>query len=173
MSPKATATKRAQILANHELFAGGYYVTANKKVRPALLPVETEVTDAEGRTSRGFLATSNDRPEVVTPHIMGDLTMNFYTVISGQQPGTVADLFTKNAGRAFTLADIETAAPILYPLPCPFFEGGGGIQRGGSAGRSGQRRRGGGDTHELPAHPLPAGVYANRLRQSHVPWRHQ
>jgi hypothetical protein len=114
MSPKATATKRAQILANHELFAGGYYVTTNKKVRPALLPVETEVTDAEGRTSRGFLATSNDRPEVVTPHIMGDLTMNFYTVISGQQPGTVADLFTKNAGKAFTLADIETVAPILY-----------------------------------------------------------
>jgi hypothetical protein len=28
MSPKATATKRSQMLSNHELFVGGYYITS-------------------------------------------------------------------------------------------------------------------------------------------------
>lgn len=116
MSPKATATKRSQTLSNHELFVGGYYITSTKKVRPAILPVETEVAIEDGPASRGFVANGSNRSEMVTPQLMGDLTTNFFTIVSGQVASSVPELFTKNAGRAFSLDDIETTAPALFAI---------------------------------------------------------
>jgi hypothetical protein len=127
LSPKATATKRAQTLVDHDILVGGYIITPQKKVKPAIFPVETEIALDDGPTTRGFIATSSNKSDTTSPQIMGDLTKSFFTVISGQSIGTVPELFSKNTGRPFTLADIETTAPSLFAALSNDNENGAGV----------------------------------------------
>ena len=116
ISPKCTATRRSTSLTNHDLFAGGYIVTSTKKIRPAILPVETELDVDSGDPIRGFVANGSNQSGMVNPQLMGDLTMSFFVVVSGQAPGGVPELFSKNTGQPFTLSSIETSAPALHAV---------------------------------------------------------
>jgi hypothetical protein len=67
---------------------------------------------------------------------MGDLTMSFFTVISGQSTGTIPELFSKNAGRPFTLTDIETTAPSLFAALSNNNENGVGVESANEEGEA-------------------------------------
>ena len=54
LAPKTVQTKKADIIANSGIFPGGVIITAQKKVRPALLP--TSAVDGNSNKRRVYVS---------------------------------------------------------------------------------------------------------------------
>jgi hypothetical protein len=107
LSPKATPNVRDNLIFDEEIFAGVYVITTHKKIRPALLPIVTEVIDDAGIAYKGFVCNSSNQRGI---------TQSVYVVVSGHAAGPVPELFTKNAGKTFKIEEIETIAPDLHTI---------------------------------------------------------
>jgi hypothetical protein len=116
LSPKATPNVRDNLICDEEIFAGVYVITTQKKIRPALLPIVTEVIDDAGIAYKGFVCNSSNQSGIITPNLWGDFTQTVYVVVSGHDAGPIPELFSKNAGKAFKIEEIETITPNLHTI---------------------------------------------------------